>query len=161
MMKDSLNKKTYVGDIEPNPKEFGIWVKQDGTAKVYDYINNEWKGGSSDNGGDSSSIEYLDITNAASHKEVLLQHSLQANVNSAELKMIAPSLAVYGMLNDLNGNYTSLYIEIDFNSKIYAIQGVEKMEYPIGEYLAMAGISQSKLDAIPRITKEQFYNLEA
>ena len=46
MMKDSLNKKTYIGDIEPNPKEFGIWVKQDGTAKVYDYINNEWKGGS-------------------------------------------------------------------------------------------------------------------
>ena len=116
--------------------------------------------GSESGSGEASIVEYLDITNVASYKEVLLQHSLQANVNSTELKMIAPSLVVYGILNDLNGNYTSLYIEIDFNSKIYAIQGVEKMEYPIGEYLTMAGISQSELDAIPRITKEQFYSLE-
>lgn len=60
MMKDSLNKKTYIGDIEPNPKEFGIWVKQDGTAKVYDYINNEWKGGSGS--GESSNWRYFDLS---------------------------------------------------------------------------------------------------
>lgn len=117
-------------------------------------------GGSGESGGEASSIEYLDITNVANNKELLLQNSLQANVNSTEFKMIGPSLAIYGILNDLNGNYASLYIEIDFNSKIYIIRGVEKVEHTVGEYLVMAGIYQSTLDSIPRITKEQFYSLE-
>lgn len=115
----------------------------------------------SDNGdGDASTIEYLDITNVASYKEILLQHSLQANLNSNEFKIIAPSFAVYASLSQLNDNYNFLYIEIDFSSKIYAMQGTEKIEYPIGEYLVIGGVSQDELDAIPRITKEEFYSLE-
>lgn len=37
-----LNKKTYIGDIEPNPKEFGIWIKNDGSHMIHDYTNREW-----------------------------------------------------------------------------------------------------------------------
>lgn len=39
---EMLNKKTYIGDIEPNPKEFGIWIKNDGSHMIYDYTNREW-----------------------------------------------------------------------------------------------------------------------
>ena len=39
---EMLNKKTYIGNIEPNPKEFGIWIKEDGTHMIYDYTNNYW-----------------------------------------------------------------------------------------------------------------------
>ena len=39
---EMLNKKTYIGNIEPNPKEFGIWIKEDGTHMIYDYTNNQW-----------------------------------------------------------------------------------------------------------------------
>ena len=39
---EMLNKKTYIGDIQPNPKEFGIWIKNDGSHMIYDYTNREW-----------------------------------------------------------------------------------------------------------------------
>jgi len=58
---EMLNKKTYIGDIEPNPKEFGIWIKNDGSHMIYDYTNREWICNCS---GGSSKVLYYKATTA-------------------------------------------------------------------------------------------------
>ena len=152
MLKDSLNKKTYIGDIEPNPKEFGIWIKEDGSAKIYDYVKNEWKSSSSNNdGGGSSSIEYLDISG-------LSQASMFAKI------------AISVKWSDTDGGYTispwGLFSGDDATFKAIAIDlsiPIYNNDIPtevnlitLGEFTTKFGLP---LDAITRITKEQFYSL--
>lgn len=153
MMKDSLNKKTYIGDIEPNPKEFGIWVKQDGTAKVYDYINNEWKGGSGD--GEASSVEYLATdTSNTSIPHTLFWHALEFRLNVDGNIWVQPSVAqcVFGSFSEIYRYIKGM--AIDFNGKtIYDGQCISIKDS------VLQNMSQEELDAIPRITKEQFYSL--
>lgn len=60
---EMLNKKTYIGGIEPNPKEFGIWIKNDGSHKMYDYNTHQWVC-TCDGGTDGSpEPQILEITN--------------------------------------------------------------------------------------------------
>ena len=157
-MKDSLNKKTYIGDIEPNPKEFGIWVKQDGTAKVYDYINNEWKGGSSSE--EASTVEYLllsrnDSTILPAGVQFIMACALQFRIIYDNNIFIQPSVSqcVHGSFSDIYSNITA--IAIDFNQIIIypGFNGTTK-EYLLEYY------TKEELNAIPRITKEEFYNFE-
>lgn len=165
MMKDSLNKKTYIGDIEPNPKEFGIWVKQDGTAKVYDYINNEWKGGSSNDGGDSSNIEYLDVSGFGVADDGSPTDELLNIVNAAicmkvdlgaegKAVLTGGSFAWFSQLfgNNLYGMTKAVFIDYDL------IFITPEQTMTIKEML-LSNFSQEQLDAIPRITKEEFYSL--
>lgn len=72
MLRNSLNKKTYIGDIEPNPKEFGIWIKEDGSAKIYDYIKDEWVGGSGSGSSDGNWEYYkIDRSHASFNNEAM------------------------------------------------------------------------------------------
>lgn len=124
------------------------------------FLNGIEDAGSGGNGSDEdSNIEYLDITNVSSYKELLLQYSFRACVISDDVKMNATSFAVYNTIIDLI-SYKSLYIQTDFKSKVYGIQSGQTFNLTIMEVLNMANITQEQLDAIPRITKEQFYSLE-
>lgn len=45
-----MNSKIYIGNIQPNPKEFKIWVNEEGSIKTYDTTQGTWseiKGGAS------------------------------------------------------------------------------------------------------------------
>lgn len=49
-----MNSKVYIGNIQPNPKEFKIWVNDEGVIRTFD--GNKWnkvEGGSSNEGGGS------------------------------------------------------------------------------------------------------------
>lgn len=158
MMKDSLNKKTYIGDIEPNPKEFGIWVKQDGTAKVYDYINNEWKGGSSDNGGESSSIEYLDLRN---QEYDVVDPIAKCSQYIKCYFDYGECFVVPGMIIDDFSYAVKVGVAIDFNMSVTLGQSNGKFTMTLKEYFVKYhNLSNDVIDAIPRLTKEQFYSLE-
>ena len=159
MMKDSLNKKTYIGDIEPNPKEFGIWVKQDGTAKVCDYINNEWKGGASNEG--SSNWRYFDLSKIMSvgGQIVLgLTATLLKYYDSDKNKFfISPAGAVTSM--DPISFPLDMSIAIDFNLAVsFVYMHDEYQAITPQELLNEFGISESEI-AVGEITKEQFYSL--
>lgn len=48
---------------------------------------------------------------------------------------------------------------IDFTSIIILKMGDEARSMTVADYLIQTGATQEQLDAIPRITKEQFYDL--
>lgn len=153
MLKDSLNKKTYIGDIEPNPKEFGIWIKEDGSAKIYDYVKNEWKGSSSNDGGGSSTVEYLDVsgldvTNGTINKFL----GCASLVKISSYGMIVPPAFSAPLLPYVDK------IKIDFNEKVSLGSEFTSLKTLILS-LDDSIIQEEQLDAIPRITKEQFYSL--
>lgn len=55
------------------------------------------------------------------------------------------------------GDY--LAVSIDFSRKMKMFNGDLAFDGTVMEMLTMMGISQTDIDAIPRITKEQFYDL--
>lgn len=168
MLKDSLNKKTYIGDIEPNPKEFGIWIKEDGSAKIYDYVKNEWKGSSSDNDDEGSTIEYLDlrgydVMNDDSKWSIFRLYSILCNVTmNNTYSACIPTGILFQVTSAPNSDFNVLACIIDFNIKTNVFLGELQT---INEYftkgLGDMSFTQEELDAIPRITKEQFYSLES
>ena len=101
----------------------------------------------------------MDITNVSSYKELLLQYSFRACVIGDDVKMNATSFAVYTTITEFT-SYKSLYIQTDFKAKAYGRQSGQTFSLTFMDVLNMAGITQEQLDAIPRITKEQFYSLE-
>lgn len=157
MMKDSLNKKTYIGDIEPNPKEFGIWVKQDGTAKVYDYINNEWKGGSGN--GEASTVEYLQIPE--NFDRMLNTPFIMSAQYVRCYYDFGPCIETPG-ITSANYNYPIIEaVAINLNQTIYKSDSKHNIvATSLKEYLIRHSlISEELLNSLPRITKEEFYSL--
>ena len=157
-----MNAKIYNGNVQPNPKEYKIWVNDEGIIKTWN--STEWieqSGGSGESGGDVSSIEYLDVSGLneegranmayfASKVKLIYSH----NALGGEIKAIGRPLAILGVLGmgfgPLNG---SIAIEINRND-IIAIKGAINAD---GNPFESMG---EELDAIPRLTKEEFYNLE-
>lgn len=116
-------------------------------------------GGSGESGGESSSIEYLDIKDFESiipgnqTRLNIIQFSYLSRMEMDGEKGIVCSAFA---LNSITDYYYIDRIAIDFNAELL---------YPFGkstpkEELDAIGLTQEKLDAIPRITKEQFYSLE-
>lgn len=158
-----MNAKIYNGNVQPNPKEFKIWVNDEGVIKTWN--GTEWveqSGGSGESGGGSSSggkWEYLNI------------EGLNTNVRN--------NLVVYGVLikTIVNGDkvilHSSSFIDsgLDYsmlkeNAKAVFINLDLKGSDPIGEFsvkdvlLSLPFFSQEILDNIPRISEQEFYSFE-
>ena len=109
-------------------------------------------GGSGDSGGgtgEASTIEYLDVSgvNQEIYFTTLLITSFVSKSKENGVVCILPSAAMVGYNNSL---IISLAIDFSFKTSNGTIL----------ELLLNMGITQEQLDAIPRITKEQFYSLE-
>ena len=126
-----------------------------------DFYNETIQGGGSSGGGEASNIEYLDVSGLneegranlayfASKVKLIYSH----NALGGEIKAIGRPLAIIGTLGigfgPLNG---SIAIEINRND-IISIKGAINVNGNLFESMG------EELDAIPRITKEQFYSLE-
>lgn len=150
------------------PKDKNVlWVNGD---KLLAMVKGKWTpigGGSSDNvqGGGSSeegsaNIEYLDTSNADQDmiKGALLGMGLYAHISlSASMNWTAHlTCAMVAQLATIENSFDKvLAIAIDFSARVRQFGG-DFMTAK--EYLIMSGvITQADIDAIPRITKEQFY----
>ena len=158
-----MNAKIYNGNVQPNHKEYKIWVNDEGVIKTWN--GTEWveqSGGSGESGGGSSSggkWEYLNI------------EGLNTNVRN--------NLVVYGVLikTIVNGDkvilHSSSFIDsgLDYsmlkeNAKAVFINLDLKGSDPIGEFsvkdvlLSLPFFSQEILDNIPRISEQEFYSFE-
>lgn len=115
--------------------------------------------GGGESGGESSSIEYLDISDFESiipgnqTRTNIIRFSYLSRIEmDGEKGVVCSAFAL-----DSNIDYEDIdRIAIDFNAELL---------YPFGkstpkEELDAIGLTQEKLDAIPRITKEEFYSLE-
>ena len=99
--------------------------------------------------GEASNIEYLDVSgvNQEIYFASLLIMSFVSKNKENGVVGITPSAAMVGYNNSL---IISLAIDFSFKTSNGTIL----------ELLLNIGITQEQLDAIPRITKEQFYSLE-
>lgn len=123
-------------------------------------------GGSGESGGEASSIEYLDVSGEMDSDTIfntLLMASFYTKVISTNFRQVSPSLSFYIMSPEIGvNNITNVYFAINFNDK-YMVDAPNlniKEDLTMLEYVLKSGITQEQLDAIPRITKEQFYSLE-
>lgn len=157
-----MNAKIYNGNVQPNHKEYKIWVNDEGIIKTWN--GTEWieQSGSGSGSGEASTFEYLDISNLGSTNKV----NLVVKCNIIKIKkygdivctapaMLLTPMSSVGETLDCFADDT-IAVCIDFNLVV---------KYPDGEFtnkelLLENGFTQEELDAIPRITKEEFYNLD-
>lgn len=124
-------------------------------------------GGSGEGGG--SNIEYLDVSGV---QEGQLRNFLVAFASTLNIEITEGGLAgakmtgvTWGYLDlmldsAVNPNWAKA-ISIDFTTNIIQEQGGQQMAMTIREIMTILGLNQAEIDAIPRITKEQFYDLNA
>ena len=125
----------------------GVLSKRDSTGDIKNLGN----------AGSESTMEYLDISGLDKSYvgfKILLKMAYQVKGVGANI-----SIAPFGLLalegEDIAANIT-IAIAIDFNTSM-----VMRSQF-IDYYTVLSKVySKEQLDSIPRITKEQFYNLEA
>lgn len=105
-------------------------------------------GGSGESGGESSNIEYLDVSgvNQEPYFASLLVTSFVGKHKEDGIVALLPSAAIAG-----HNSEKIIALLVDFSFKT-----------PNGtllELLLNMGTTKEQLDAIPRITKEEFYSL--
>lgn len=107
----------------------------------------------------TSTIEYLDMRDIGYSGDIIVQAALFAKLISDSISTVAPSGIIYPLASSVNGKIT--HLGVDWNMRIVTKQNDTINDLTALEYILSKGIAQEELDAIPRITKEEFYNLEA
>ena len=148
-----------------NIKKYLIMGKVINVQMDEDFYNEIIQGGGSGSGsGETSTIEYLDISNwnsNTSKSNLVVKSNIIKVEKYGSTFCITPAMALGPMANSI-GEALELFenatiaVCIDFNLVL---------KYPDGEFtnkelLLENGVTQEELDAIHRITKEEFYNLD-
>lgn len=109
---------------------------------------------SSGGGGEASTIEYLDLR----RQSLSLINAVMAFAIQAKANISPDELRITYMYTASDVTFDNIVeCSIDFNGYVYNKQvGLKN----VCDFLSMANITQEQLDAIPRITKEQFYSFE-
>lgn len=164
----SKKNKIVYSDIQPNAKEAGVWVNTtDGNVKVEKdgkWVDDGGNGGNTE----SSTIEYLDVSgldvaNKESVWSTLGLYSISVALKVSGYISYSPS-SMYSALLGAPSDMNIVAIAIDFNlpTNAFGFEIMTTKEYILSQKSSDGSqITQEQLDAIPRITKEQFYSLES
>lgn len=152
-LSDVFKAKTRVGQRKILDK---FDISKEDKNKFLNDIEDTGSGGSGESSGDSSNIEYLDVSGLDKTDfsiKSMIKLSILVKVSTEYGNMIAP-LAYTTMLKDLDmmiHNTSAICINnsliVDDRMAAVTVGETVKLIYP-------------NIDAIPRITKEQFYSLE-
>ena len=105
-------------------------------------------------------FEYLDVSNENVYGiDVLAIAALECKGVSDAISIVAPVINVQPFVEAVGITITQL--KVDFNTLIVMNQEGTITKQTALEMLLSKGITQDKLAAIPRITKEEFYNLNS
>lgn len=120
-------------------------------------------------GGESAStIEYLDVSGVAETNENLRNGLVMFAdiVKSKNEEGTYVGVCLYGIQTIFgfsnNNATTSVAVAVDFSRHIKGkMNGVQELDMSIYDLLIMMGTATAEqLDSIPRLTKEEFYNLD-
>jgi hypothetical protein len=117
-------------------------------------------GGNSGGGGSASSVEYLDLSGEGVYGiDMLAVAMLECKGVSDALSVVASAIMIQPLVEVMGLTITQA--KVDFNTPIVMNQGGAIVKQTALEWLLSKGATQADIDALPRITKEQFYNLNA
>ena len=130
-----------------------------------DFYNEIIQGvGSGSGSGEASNIEYLDVSGLEGTNKAYLVHFalyVKAYVENLNTKFSGFSAEYIDMVSNGKAVASTVATAIDFSHKVTVSTGIgEFAESTTMKGLLEVGITKEQLDAIPRITKEQFYSLE-
>ena len=114
-------------------------------------------------GASESSIEYLDMTNVQSESWMtyLLASTLFVKqwmtLGQDTINTVFPTVLSQVMAGNLLGVNQ---FAIDFKAPIVVSKDGMAQTMTVADFIIQQGATQEKLDAIPRLTKEEFYSLE-
>lgn len=135
-------KRIVIGDknyVTKNEIHVNDIPQQDGEAS----------GGNGGGGNSTSSMEYLDLSGDSFGKEILPYFSTLAKVSKDGMVVILPTPFLM-----TEGYISPIAIAIDFSAKV-----IIEEKITIKDCLALQGLPEDQLAAIPRITEEEFYNI--
>ena len=141
---DAIRAKKGTSDLI-NPQDFATEI--------------EGISGGGESGG--STIEYLDLTGLATLQVSYFATSsqelhLKMTIQGQEIATVGPA----AQLVSQGSSASTIYAKIDFDAPIIMVQGTMRQDSKVRDYI-LSKVSESELAAIPRITKEQFYDLNA
>ena len=109
-------------------------------------------------GGGDSTIEYLDIS-GVEDKYIVFEWATSARL---VIPQYAAIVAPVGRMVETIKNVGYDYVEaigVDTSSMVAMRQGEDVLSTTMAEYISMSGNSEL-FDSLPRLTKEEFYNLD-
>lgn len=160
-----MNSKIYNGNVQPNPKEFKIWVDDEGTIRTWN--GTEWieatSGGGSGSGSCDDSMVYYDVRG---NMDVL--HGNYNILQYASMIFIKPYNTSDGIFEKVQPvglvAYDYRFYGMNVNEYVLGV-AIDKnvVTYYDGNYFDMVTDFESIVEdksLIKHLTKEEFYNLE-
>lgn len=163
----SLDDKTFIikrgtsGGTTINNQDKVVDITENGTTEVVAdggytglgkvTINTEVSGGGGESGG--SNIEYLDVSGLPAEVEsVFLMFSILAKYSTQYETVISTPFLLQNVI--VGKRFKAVIIDFTMQISEMGLIGTIK------DAFIAQGFTQAEIDAIPRITKEQFYSLE-
>ena len=164
-----MNAKIYNGNVQPNHKEYKIWVNDEGIIKTWN--GTEWieqsggsgeSGGSGSGSGDSDFALYYQTELGSSNNLGIVSGAMIMKGFPCVMKMITDTACAYGTPHTFNPktSITSGTVQIQF-IRVHTAVDETFATYPFYTDNEIKSALGGLLDALTPITKEQFYNLEA
>lgn len=149
---------------------YPMWIKIESASEptLAEMVEGEQSGGGA--GTAESTMEYLDVSGLDGESQEYLKNVIVVLANMVKSQndegtfLGAPLSGIQIMFGTTNNNArTVIAVAIDFSQFVKAKIGNDVLELSLNQLIlrSVEGITQLDLDAIPRITKEQFYSLEA
>ena len=139
---DAIRAKKGTSDLI-NPQDFATEI--------------EGISGSGESGG--STIEYLDVS-GVEDKTIVFEWATSARLVVPQYAtIVAPVGRMVETITNVGYGYVEA-ISVYTSSMVAMRQGEDAISITMAEYISMSGNSEL-FDSIPRLTKEQFYNLNA
>lgn len=117
-------------------------------------------------GGSGSNIEYIDLRNAsgaAAGTVLAFAYFLKVVITSdtmGEMKVSGmPAVVIQELVTGLGGKSSLIACAVDLTRRIKIGTGGQVQEVTVIEYGVGNGAKAEDFDALPRITKEEFYDL--
>lgn len=153
-----MNAKIYNGNVQPNHKEYKIWVNNEGVIKTWN--GTEWIEQSGESGGTSSKYtpKYYDVSKLPDEFYEQLGFASSVKLMSDGNITICP-IALSGSLTDdtvIACSFCPAYLEINGNYKF--VSSMKELFYII------AGENDEEVDKFisyfTEITEEEYYKID-
>lgn len=163
-----MSKKTKVitSNIQPNPKEAEIWAKinEDGSREVKQYNSSTGKfeccGGSGN--GEKEVYTYIDVKDYSKINRVPYMYAAVLKYEGDLMGTTFKGFLPYDIFSQFNGSIDNVTaIMIDENCYTTNINDESMSVVASFIDILKAGSNSEEYFTLPRITKEEFYNLDA